>query len=104
MSVGFPTIFGVAMFDIDEGAVLGAIELLDDPTQTEFLDSLHFKSATHYRLVHEGRIYDSKAVAGIAHGVATGQFWTSDDLIWEAFCQVGRVKRRPRPSSWPPLR
>src|SRR5271166_678042 len=25
-------------------------------------------------------------------------------LIWGAFCQVGRGKRRPRPSSWPPLR
>jgi hypothetical protein len=37
------------MSDIDEGAVLGAIELLDDPTQGEFLDSLHFKPATQYR-------------------------------------------------------
>ncbi len=80
MSVDFPTILGTAMSDINEGAVLGAIELLDDPTQKEFVDSLHFKSATHYRFVHEGRLYDSKAVAGIAHGVATGQFWTSDDL------------------------
>ena len=25
-------------------------------------------------------------------------------LIWGAFCQGGRVKRRPQPSSWPPLR
>jgi hypothetical protein len=80
ISVDFPTILGVAMSDIDEGAVLGAIELLNDPTQKEFVDSLHFKSATQYRLVHEGRLYDSKAAAGIAHGVATGQFWTSDDL------------------------
>ena len=24
-------------------------------------------------------------------------------LIWMAFCQEGRVKRRPQPSSWPPL-
>ncbi|MGD1172161.1 HNH endonuclease [Mycobacterium seoulense] len=69
------------MSDIDEGAVLGAIELLNDPTQKEFVDSLHFKSATQYRLVHEGRLYDSKAVTGIAHGVATGQFWTSNDLV-----------------------
>ena len=72
--------FGVAMSDIDEGDVLGAIELLDDPTQAESLDSLHFKSATQYRLVHQGRLYDSKAVVGVAHEVATGQFWTSDDL------------------------
>ena len=72
--------FGVAVSDIDEGDVLGAIELLDDPTQAEFLDSLHFKSATQYRLVYQGRLYDSKAVAGVAHGVATGQFWNSDDL------------------------
>ena len=80
-SVGeLPYDFGVAVSDIDEGDVLGAIELLDDPTQAEFLDSLHFKSATQYRLVHQGRLYDSKAVVGVAHGVATGQFWTSDDL------------------------
>lgn len=26
------------------------------------------------------------------------------DLIWEKFCQAGRVKRWPQPSSWPPLR
>jgi hypothetical protein len=26
------------------------------------------------------------------------------DLIWGTFCQGGRVKRRPQPSSWPPLR
>jgi itaconate CoA-transferase len=26
------------------------------------------------------------------------------ELIWGAFCQGGRVKRRPQPSSWPPLR
>ena len=26
------------------------------------------------------------------------------DLIWAAFCQVGRVKRRPQPSLGPPLR
>jgi putative transposase len=30
--------------------------------------------------------------------------WTGFDLIWGAFCQGGRVKRRPQPSSWPPLR
>jgi hypothetical protein len=80
LSASFPYDFGVAVSDIDEGDVLGAIELLDDPTQAEFIDSLHFKSATQYRLVHQGRLYDSKAVVGIAHGVATGQFWTSDDL------------------------
>ena len=26
------------------------------------------------------------------------------ELIWAAFCQVGRVKRRPQPSLGPPLR
>jgi hypothetical protein len=31
-------------------------------------------------LVHEGRFYDSKAISGIAHGIATGQYWTKDDL------------------------
>ena len=65
MSLGFS--FSVSRIsDVDEGDVLGAIELLDDPTQAEFVDSLHFKSATQYRLVHRGRLYDSKAVVGVA--------------------------------------
>ena len=86
----------MAVSDIDEGDVLGAIELLDDPTQAEFVDSLHFKSATQYRIVYEGRLYDSKAVVGIAHGVATGQFWTSDDL----YAELHQGRRRGRCGSW----
>jgi NAD(P)-dependent dehydrogenase (short-subunit alcohol dehydrogenase family) len=38
-----------------------------------------------------------EAEGGRAEFIAT-------DLIWGAFCQGGRVKRRPQPSSWPPLR
>ena len=36
----------------------------------------------------------------IRAGIHTGEC----ELIWEEFCQGGRVKRRPQPSSWPPLR
>ena len=48
------------------------------------------KSATGFR----------KRRAELDHALDVGD----QDLIWEEFCQGGRVKRRPQPSSWPPLR
>ncbi|MGY5036897.1 HNH endonuclease, partial [Streptomyces sp. 900116325] len=33
-----------------------------------------------YRLSHDGRWYDSKAIVGVAHGFATGTFWTGRDF------------------------
>ena len=72
--------YPVAASDIKRSDVLQVIELHEDPDQAAFVDSLGFGPARKYRLVHEGRFYDSKAIAGIAHGVATGQYWTKDDL------------------------
>ncbi len=33
-----------------------------------------------YRVAEHGRHYDSKAIVGVAHGYATGQFWTASDF------------------------
>jgi hypothetical protein len=70
----------VAAGDIKHSDVLRAIDLHNDPTQQELVRSLRFEEATKFRLVHDGRFYESKEIAGIAHGIATGQFWNRDDL------------------------
>jgi Domain of unknown function (DUF3883) len=68
--------------DIRREDVLGAIALLDDPVEgPRLLDELHLRRAKDYRLVYEGRFYDSKAVVGIAHGLgAGGKYLTSGDF------------------------
>lgn len=50
-------------------AVLAAIRLYDELGQTEFLSRFGFGEARAYLLVHDGRSYDSKAVAGVAYGL-----------------------------------
>jgi hypothetical protein len=55
--------------------VIGAIALLDDPVEGPRLrEELGFKSAKNYRLLWEGRFYDSKPVVGIANGLLTGTY------------------------------
>jgi hypothetical protein len=70
----------VAASDIQGTDVIAAIEFSTDPSQQEFLKTLRFEEATKYRLVDRGRFYNSKEIAGIAHGIATGDFWNRDDL------------------------
>lgn len=55
-------------------SVLDAVAEFDALGQAEFLRRRGFKMARNYRLVHGGRFYDSKAIAGVAHGYATGVF------------------------------
>lgn len=50
-------------------AVLAAIRLYDELGQAEFLSRFGFGEARAYLLVHDGRSYDSKAVAGVAYGL-----------------------------------
>ncbi|MFF0694384.1 HNH endonuclease [Streptomyces tendae] len=48
-------------------AVLKAIAEYDDLGRADFLAKYHFSEARSYLLLHEGRQYDSKAIAGVAH-------------------------------------
>lgn len=45
-----------------------------------FLDTYGYKRAREYFLVHDGRRYDSKAIAGVAHRGVTGH-----PLLWDDF-------------------
>jgi len=49
-------------------AVLRALAEYDRIGQDAFLEHYGFGRARHYLLVHDGRAYDSKAIAGAAHG------------------------------------
>lgn len=53
----------------DPSAVLRAIAECDDLGQTAFLAKHGFRPAKGYFLVHEGRHYDSKAIAGVAANI-----------------------------------
>lgn len=62
-------------------AVESAIAEYDQLGQDAFLRRYGFGRAKHYRLIHNGRDYDSKAIVGVAHGYefpAEGPLRSSD--------------------------
>jgi len=58
----------MALSDLTEKAVLGAIAEFDALDREPFLQKYGFGKSRGYFLVHQGRRYDSKAIAGAAHG------------------------------------
>ncbi|MGW1836531.1 HNH endonuclease [Streptomyces sp. NPDC002067] len=62
----------MALADLTPTAVLQAIEEYDRLGQDAFLRMYGFRRALRYVLVHDGRRYDSKAIAGAAHGRLDG--------------------------------
>ncbi|MET9074192.1 HNH endonuclease [Streptomyces sp. NPDC004232] len=52
---------------ITRASVLKTIAEHDELGREAFLETYHFGKARSYVLVHEGREYDSKAIAGVAH-------------------------------------
>lgn len=63
----------MALFDITREAVFSAIAECDRLGRDAFLDKFGAKRARHYLFRHEGRLYDSKAIAGVAHGYLPGR-------------------------------
>lgn len=57
----------MALSDLTRDAVLQAIAEFDQLGREAFLDHYGFSHARDYFVVHEGRQYDSKAIAGVAH-------------------------------------
>ncbi|MDT0466130.1 HNH endonuclease signature motif containing protein [Streptomyces gibsoniae] len=53
--------------EITRAGILQAIAEHDRIGRETFLDTYHFRAAASYLLVHGGREYDSKAIAGVAH-------------------------------------
>ncbi|MEU6564369.1 HNH endonuclease [Nocardia nova] len=65
---------------VTRSAVLQAISECDRLGRPEFLRTYGFDSAREYFLLHNSRAYDSKAVVGVAHGFATGDYKRSKDF------------------------
>ena len=63
---------------IDRPHVLTAIETWDSAGGGNYM-LVHGSVSTHV-LLHHGREYDAAAIAGIAHGLATGRTLTAADI------------------------
>ena len=63
----------MALTDITRSEVAQAIEECDRLGRERFLQRHGFKPATRYLLSHQGTLYDSKAIVGVAHGSLPGQ-------------------------------
>ncbi|MDQ7906854.1 HNH endonuclease [Phytohabitans sp. ZYX-F-186] len=71
----------MALTDITRQAVLDAMEEFDRLGRDAFLERYKFGRALTYFVEHDGKLYDSKALAGYAHGQIPGQRrWTTDDF------------------------
>ncbi|WP_083940169.1 HNH endonuclease [Saccharomonospora saliphila] len=68
------------MGDITRAAVLRAIAEYDELGRAEFLTKYGFGEARSYVLVKDGRRYDSKAVAGVAHQWTQGRALRPDEF------------------------
>jgi 5-methylcytosine-specific restriction protein A len=62
-----------SLANITREAVLAALAECDALGQDAFLDKYGFHPARSYVLVHNGKRYDSKAIAGVAHGHLPGR-------------------------------
>ena len=62
----------MAMADITASEVLKAVEEFDRLGREAFLHAYGFHPARRYLLTHNGRLYDSKAIVGAAHGFLPG--------------------------------
>lgn len=61
----------MALSDIDRSGVLRAVSEFDRLGRDAFLKAHGFGRSRSYFLLHDGRLYDSKAILGVAHGYAT---------------------------------
>lgn len=60
----------MALNEINRASVLQAIEEFDRLGRDPFLKKYGYRASRSYFLVHDGTRYDSKAIAGVAHGYA----------------------------------
>jgi hypothetical protein len=89
----------------DPNAVLKAMARYDDVGRDEFLKEDNYKPAREYFLVHDHRVYDSKAIAGVAYGiqhderVTPGQFSGGEATVARTLEGMGFTVTRPEPHS-----
>src|SRR6266852_729469 len=102
---------GMSLAGITREGVLRAVAEFDRLGRDRFLRKYGFGQAKQYFLTHEGQHYDSKAIAGAAHGFdhsAQGPLRSADFSGGEATVRKRlielnfRVGRLPRAADWTP--
>ncbi|MFE5403734.1 hypothetical protein ACFQ9Z_20770 [Streptomyces sp. NPDC056580] len=78
--------------DIKYEDVIAATEEFRRMGRDNFLQTYGFGRATSYELVLGGLRYDSKAIAGVAHGHATGDFLSPGDFSGGAATVARRLR------------
>jgi 5-methylcytosine-specific restriction protein A len=87
-------------------AVLDAMHECDVLGREKFLAKYGFGESVSYVLVHEGRQYDSKAIAGAAYGYQHGEPLTAAEFsggqatVQKKLHSLGFVVRGSRPPKW----
>jgi putative restriction endonuclease len=91
--------------DIGHEDILAATEEFRRLGRDNFLQTYGFGRATSYELVLDGLRYDSKAIVGVAHGHATGDFLSARDFSGGAATVARRLRQlgfvvAPGQTSW----
>lgn len=92
----------------DPEAVIAAIKEFDQLGREAFLEKYSFGKAQAYFLIYEGSRYDSKAIAGVAHGkqhpdsgpLQPRDFSGGADTVAKKLTELGFVVTRPRPTKY----
>ena len=63
----------VTLSEIDEIALLQAIDEFNDQKRAKFLKKYDFSRSSKFYLIHEQRLYDTKALVSAAYRHATGK-------------------------------
>jgi 5-methylcytosine-specific restriction protein A len=66
---------------VDASALLAAIKEFNDLGRDKFLKKYGFSRSSKFYLIHEQRIYDTKALVGAAYRHATGKKLTNDKFF-----------------------
>jgi 5-methylcytosine-specific restriction protein A len=83
----------MALRDITREAVLASVDEHDRLGQEEFLGKYGYDRARSYLLVQDGKVYDSKAIVGVAHGFLPGQRALTAREFSGGEATVGRLLR-----------
>ncbi|WP_223874731.1 hypothetical protein [Salinispora oceanensis] len=67
----------MTLADVTRDGVLAAVQEFDRVGRQTYLKATGFGRARAYYLDYEGRLYDSKAIVGYAHGISTGVPWAA---------------------------
>lgn len=83
----------MGLSDLTKEAVSATLDEFDAVGRGSFLEKYGFGEAKDYYVVRNGRLYDSKAVAGVAHGQLPGKLPLRSDQFTGGAATVARQLR-----------